>query len=127
MLDFLQKLKQYSSLFRHGLLKSQIPGIAGGFINELFHQWHVDVAMVTQHVQENKSLWDNLTPEVRSELGTVAERIGMDFVTPDFLITSIKKDFPAVASLLVSWPEATVWLDRQVEDFRAGLNGEQGQ
>jgi hypothetical protein len=124
MLDIRQKLKQYGSLFHTGLLKSQIPGIAGGFINELFHQWHVDVDMVTQYVQNNQSLWGKLSPETRSELSIVAERVGTDFVTPDFLITSIRKDFPSVASLLVSWPEAAEWLERQIKELKDGVSGE---
>lgn len=119
MLDILDKLKGFGSILGKGM----VPGIAGGFINELFHQWHVDVAMITQYVQNNQSLWDGLTPDMRNQLGVVAEKVGnLDFITPEFLITSIKKDFSGVASLFLKWPEAAEWLDRQINDLKAGLS-----
>jgi hypothetical protein len=121
MLDILGKLKGYGS----GLIKEMVPVMAGGFINELFHQWHVDLAMVTQLVQGNQSLWDRLDPDTREQLSHMAQKVGsLDFITPEFLITSIRKDFSGVASLLLNWPEATEWLDRQINELKAGVSGE---
>jgi hypothetical protein len=124
MLDMLDKIKRYGSFLGIGLVKEMAPGIAGGFINELFHKWHVDVAMITQLVQNNQSLWDRLTPDTRNQLSDLTKRVGnLDFITPNFLITSIKKDFPSVASLFVSWPEAADWLTRQISELKAGVIG----
>lgn len=118
-------LKRYAGATGMGLLKEMVPGIAGGYINELFHQWHVDVAKITQDVQNNRSLWDELTPDKRKELNVLAQKAGnLDFITPEFLINSIKKDFPGVASLFLNWPEAAEWLARQIDDLKTQASSE---
>ncbi|MGQ9545928.1 MAG: hypothetical protein ACUVTR_02015 [Dehalococcoidia bacterium] len=122
MVDIVEKIKQYGSLFGTGLMKEAAPAIANGFINELFHRWHIDVAMITQYVQNNQSVWDKLAPDTRNQLGILVKKVGnLDFITPAFLITAIKKDFPAVASLFLNWPEAAEWLDKQINDLKAGI------
>jgi len=117
-------LKRYAGAAGTGLMKQVAPGIAGGFINELFHQWHVDVAKITKNVQDNRSLWDELRTDQRKQIGDLSQKVGnLDFITPEFLINSIKKDFPGVASLFLNWPEAAEWLARQIDDLKAGVNG----
>lgn len=116
----LDTIKQYAGMFGTGLLKQMAPGVASGFINGLFHQWHVDVAKITQDVQSNRPLWDELEPDQRREISDLAKRVGLDFITPEFFINSIKKDFPGVASLFLHWPEAAEWLASQIDDLKAG-------
>lgn len=124
MASWLDNVKPYAGILGKGLLLEMAPGIAGGVINELFHQWKMDVSRVTKDVQSNRSLWDDMTPDQREQLKNLGSRIGsLDFVTPDLIVNSIKKDFPAVASLFVGWPEAGEWLDRQVNDLKAGVTG----
>jgi hypothetical protein len=129
MADLLNTLKQYGSSLGTNLVRGAIPGIASGLITEMFHQWRVDTAMVTRLVQNNQSLWDGLKPETRAQLGDLAEKVGsLDFITPQFLILSIRRDFPAVASLFLNWPEAADWLERQIKELKAGLGStEQSQ
>jgi len=117
-------LKRYASAAGMGLMKEMAPRIAGGFINELFHQWHVDVARITKDVQDNRSLWGEMESDQRRQIGGLAKRVGnLDFITSEFLIDSIKKDFPGVASLFLNWPEAAEWLAKQIDDLKAGVNG----
>lgn len=116
----LDTIKQYASMFGTGLLKQMAPGVASGFINGLFHQWHVDGAKITQDIQNNRSLWDGLEPDQRREIGDLAKKVGLDFITPEFFINSIKKDFPGVASLFLQWPEAAEWLASQIDDLKRG-------
>lgn len=123
MPDILDRLKKYGSSLGTNLIRGAVPGIAGGLITEMFHQWHVDVAMVTKLVQNNHSLWDELKPGVRIELGDLAKKVGsLDFITPEFLILSIKGDFPGVASLFLNWPEAAEWLKRQIDELKVEVN-----
>jgi hypothetical protein len=125
MPDILGSLKQYGSFLGSGLIKETVPVFAGGFINELFHQWHVDLSMVTELVQNDQSLWDRLDDATRGQLSHMAQKLGgMDFITPEFLITSIRRDFSGVASLFLNWPEAMEWLDRQINELKAGVTGE---
>jgi hypothetical protein len=119
MPDILDKLKQYGGLLGKGLMTQLAPGIAEGLINELFHQWKIDRAKAIQDVQSNRSLWNEMAPDERKELNSLAVTIGnLDFITPIFIINSIKKDFPSVASLFLNWPEAQEWLARQIEDLK---------
>lgn len=120
----LDALRKHVGAAGMGLMKGLAPSIAGGFINELFHHpWEVNVAKITQDVQSNRSLWDGMEPDQRRQIRDLAERIGtLDFITPEFLIDSIKKDFPGVASLFLKWPEAAEWLARQIDDLKVWIN-----
>jgi hypothetical protein len=119
MTDHLGKIKGVASSFGKELLSGLTPRAASGLINELFHQWSVDVPKITQYVQQNRSLWDGIEPDRRRQLGGLAKKVGsLDFITPDFLVDSIKRDFPAVASLFLNWPEAGEWLARQIDDLK---------
>jgi hypothetical protein len=119
----LDRLKEYAGLFRTGMLKQMTPAITGGFINGFFHEWKVDREKITDYVENDRSLWDNLTPDQQQEINTLTQNIDLNFVTPVFLINSIRKDFPAVASLFLSWPEAAEWLDRQIQELKGGVEG----
>jgi hypothetical protein len=115
----LDRLKQYGGVIGKGLLLQMAPQIAGGYINELFHQWNVDIDKITKDVQANRSLWEDVKPEQKEQLSNLATRMGnLDFITPEFVIESIKTDFPAVASLFLGWPEAQEWLARQLEELK---------
>ncbi len=125
MRDYLDTIKQYGGVFAKGLMLQMAPGIAGGIINELFHQWKVDRAKVTQDVQHNRSLWEDMKPEQRKQLNSLSKRIGnLDFITTDLVITSIKKDFPLVASLFLGWPKVQEWLERQIEYLKKQASSE---
>jgi len=95
------------------------PQVAGGYINQLFHQWNVDVHKITEDIQSNRSLWEDIKPEQKEQLSSLAARIGnLDFITSELVIESIKTDFPAVASLFLGWPEAQEWLARQLDELK---------
>lgn len=118
MPDYLAKLK----VFGKGLIAEMVPGIASGIINEFFHQWNINAAKIIQDVQSNRSLWVDLKPDQRDQLKAASQRLGnLDFITPEFLINSIKEDFPAVASLFLNWPEAGEWLARQINELKTGI------
>jgi hypothetical protein len=118
----LDSIKRRLAPFGRGLMMEMIPGIAAGTINEFFHQWDVTVVKITQDVQDNRSLWNGMEPEKKRELGAIAQRVGnLDFITPEFLINSIRKDFPGVASLFLNSPSAGKWLERQIEELKVGV------
>lgn len=122
MLD-LGSIKKRLAPFGKGLMQEMVPGMAAGAITEMFHQWHVDVAMITQYVQNNQSLWGEMDEGKRRELAVLAQKVGnLDFITPEFLINSIRRDFPGVASLFLNSPSAGEWLKRQIEELKEGVN-----
>lgn len=123
MSNRLEALKGYAGLFSRGLILEMAPKISGGMMNELFHQWNMDFAKLTEYVRENKSLWSMIEPEQHEQLRALAEKVGdLDFLTADVLINGIRKDFPGVASLFLNWPEAGDWLLLQIEELKAQVN-----
>lgn len=121
----IDSIKRHLAPFGKGLMQEMVPGMAAGAITEMFHQWHVDVPMITEYVRSNQSLWGGMGEEKRKELGILAQKVGnLDFITPEFLINSIRKDFPGVASLFLNWPEAREWLERQIEELKEGVQQE---
>jgi hypothetical protein len=118
----LDKLKEWVGMFGHGMVTQYAPRVAGGAINKACHDWKLDVAKITEYVNHDESLWKGLTQDDWQQMASVTEVVGnLDFVTADLLIDSIKKDFPKVASLLINWPEATVWLEKQISDLKGGV------
>jgi len=119
----LDRFRDVAGIFGKGLLLEMAPGIAGGFINDLFHSWKVDVAKITSHVKNDTCLWEKVTDEQWSQLKAASDRVeGFDFLTVDLIIDSIKKDFPGVASLFLSSPKAGDWLSRQLDLLRQELS-----
>lgn len=116
MPDYLDKVKRYAGVFGTGLLRQMAPDIAGGMLNELFHTWNVDVDKVCRDVQDDRPIWDDLKPDQRKHLFDAARSMGnLNFLTVEVVVNGIKKDFPAVAGLFLTWPEAHDWLTRQLD------------
>ncbi|GEM_PF-1222954 len=119
MSDPLDKIKQHVGSFASGMMRQLAPEIAGSVVNELFKQWQVDVTRIVADVQNDRSLWEDLSPEQRQQVVEMAGKVGnLDIITTQTVVHGIKDDFPAVASLFVSWPEAHEWLERQIADLK---------
>lgn len=115
----LSMLKEYAGILGKGVMLQMAPGIAAGLANRLFHHLNVDVQGIIRRVQNNSSFWDELDENVQVEVKDLAGRIrNLDFMTAELIIRGIRKDFPAVAGLFLSWPEAMEWLKRQVADLK---------
>ena len=122
MSDRLDSLKEYAGLFSKGLILEMAPGIAGGIVNELCHEWNLNIAKVTEDIRENKSFWFKMDAEQHEQLRVLAEKLGeVDFLTPDVVINGIKKDFSGIASLFINWEPAMKWLTEQVEDIKSKI------
>ena len=119
----LDSIKQRLVPFGKGLMQELVPRMAAGDITEMFSDWGVTVAMITEYVQSNHSLWGDMDEDKRRQLAVLAQKVGnLDFITSEFLINSIRKDFPEVASLFLNSPSAREWLERQIEELKAGVN-----
>lgn len=123
MPNITDQLKQYGGMFAKGLIPTVAPGIAAGLMTDLFHQWNVDLARITSDIQNNRSLWAGLEDDHKRQLAFAAKRIGtIDFITVEWFIDAIKKDFPDIASLFLNWGMAGQWLQRQVEEIKTEIN-----
>lgn len=116
MAEIPKTLKQYGNiLFKGGLIKVA-PGIAGGMLVKLFKIQKVDKDKAINWVENNTSLWSQLEPNHQAMLKDLANRAGnIDWFDADWVISSLKGDLPAVASLFLGWKKANNWLKRQVE------------
>jgi hypothetical protein len=122
MANLADKFKQYGRTFGRGLITEMVPGMAAGLIVDLFHEWNVNLASITSDIQNNRSLWGGLEEEQKQQLAFAARQIGnLDFITPEFFINAIKKDFPDLASLLLNWNMAGQWLQRQIDDMKTEI------
>lgn len=102
-----------------GLTSQFAPSIAAGALVELLAEEKIDVKKISQWVQENHSLLDDLKPEDQANLKKIAEEVGeVNWLTTEWAIEAIRVDFPAVASLFLGWPKARNWLRRQVEALK---------
>jgi hypothetical protein len=123
MPGYLDSIKGIARSFGKGLLLEAAPQIISGVIIQLFHQWKLDKAVITEYVNNDVSLWSKMTLRQQKQLTLAATQLGsLDFLTPEFVVESIKDDFLSVASLLVNWPEAGEWLARQIEEIKAGVS-----
>jgi hypothetical protein len=124
MADYFAKIKEFGKTLVKGLIPRLAPGIAEGTINQLFHEANVDVDKLTDYVEHNRSLWNELNLQQREELKALSLRLGdLSFITSELIVNSIKDDFWLVANLLVNWPEATAWLERQINELKEGVAG----
>lgn len=105
-----------------GLMRSQAPGIAAGALVKFLNDNNVGVMIVTEWVQENKNLWDQIPQNYQSYLKKTARTVGaVDWITTTWFINAIKRDKPAIATLFINWKEGMDWLERQGEDLRQRL------
>jgi len=115
----LPDIKKYGAVFGRGLVGYFAPGVMQGALVELFKTNKLNVKKAVEWVEADKSLWGSLDPEKQEQMKKLAHNIGtMDWATVDWAIDAIKEDFPAVASMFLSWRKATNWLRRQVEQIR---------
>jgi hypothetical protein len=122
MANFLDQFKHYSGTVGKSLMAEMVPGMAAGLITEQFHKWNINLARITSDIQNNRSLWAGLEEEQKRQLAFAAKRIGsLDFITVDWFIDAIKKDFPDIASLLVNWSMGSQWLKRQIEGIKTEI------
>ena len=109
-------LKQYGNILLKGGLIEVAPGIAGGMLVELLKTRNVDIKKASNWVENNTSLWDQLEPNHQAMLKDLVKRAGnIEWLDADWVISSLKGDLPAVASLFLGWRKANNWLKRQVE------------
>lgn len=110
-----EKWKEYGSILTRGLTIQAAPEITAGALLFLLRKKKVDVKTVVRYVREKRSLLDDFSDEELKRLKGVFRHIhNVDWLNYDWLLTTLQKDYPAIASLLVSWKPATNWAEKQV-------------
>lgn len=102
-----------------GLTAAAAPEILKGTLINFFKSKNLGVDEILVWVEEKRSLWDNIGPEHQEQMKRGALKIGnLDFLTVEWAIEGLRKEFPAVASLFLGWPKATNWLRRELENIK---------
>jgi hypothetical protein len=123
MSDLLNMLKGYAGMAGKALIKTAAPAMFQGVFIELISKWSLDVEKVTNWVEKDASLWEMFTHEQQDTLAGYADMIRCaEWLNSDWIIDTLVKDYPSVASLFLNWDEGHDWLDRQVEIIRRNIN-----
>ena len=118
-------VQKYGSLLGKGFVIEFAPDIARGILLELFEARKVNTAKATAWVEANTSLWTTLGPDYQKKLKQLVQRLpNIDWITPDWVIETIKVDYPGVASLFLGWKKASNWLSRQLNEIKAEVSKE---
>ena len=117
--DLLQK---YGSMFGRGLLATEAPRLVKGALIESLKNNQVDVKKASLWVEKNVTLWNKLSLYNQKGIRRLRQMAGEpDWLTTEWVIDSLKKDMPALASLFLGWEKANNWLNRQVRIIREKL------
>ncbi len=123
----IESLMKLAGPVGNAVLKSAGPYILRGALIELLKSQDMTTKTVTGWVREGTSLWDLLTPSQQSVCRDYVSKLGnVSWFTAEWVIESLSEDFPAVASLIINWDEASEWLNKQVDIWLSEITGKQG-
>jgi len=115
-------IEKYGSILAKGGVAEIAPEISRGILVEVLQTKNMTVNLIVDWIQKDYCLWDCVELKHRVYFSRLAKKVGsLDWITAPWIISSIKKDFPAVASLFLSWDEAMVWLEKQVVVMKKGM------
>lgn len=117
-------LKRYGNLLGRGVTATFAPSVIKGVLLGFFRTTNVTTEKATEWVLADKSLWDSLDPESQRRFRQMASKIGnVRWMTVNWAIDSLRDEFPALASLFLGWTKGRNWLARQVERWKAEIQG----
>lgn len=102
-----------------GISATLAPVILKGTLINFFKSKNLDVKEITTWVEEKRSLWDNIGPEHQQQMKRLSPKLpNLNFLTVEWAIDGLKKDFPAVASLFLGWLKARNWLRKELDNIK---------
>jgi len=124
----LDKFKAYADIFSRGLAKEMAPEVGASIISRLLRDWQVDRSAITAKVEQDASLWEQMTDEHRKRIVFAAHRIGdLNWITEDWFIDVLLKErspqyrdeFRFIAGMFLNIPECSEWLKKQVRELKS--------
>jgi len=125
-----KQLLDMGGTFLKGLMINYAPEMARGMVVELLKRpvvykgttRYIDTRLIVDLVIEDVSLWSLLDAKGVSMLKDTARRIGdIKWFDSDWLIDTIKEEYPALASQFLGWSKAREWLDRQFVELHSSI------
>lgn len=121
MPNIFDNITRYTGPVGKAVLSMAGPGILKGILLEYFTKEKMDVKTISAYVVSDTDLWSKLPDQYSQRLRNLIAGIDLRWLTPEWLVTAITEDYPAIASLFLGWPEAKEWLDKQVSTIRSAL------
>lgn len=111
------KLKNLGSTLLTGAFAQWGPNIVKGAMKEYLHLLSPrDFAKV---VQSDQKIFDSLDPEHQRMVLKAMSKLGdLSWLTKEWVMENGRETAPAIHSMLMSWPEAQDWLERNIEDLK---------
>jgi len=115
-------ISKYGRALKKGAIVTLAPSVLKGSLVEFFNEKGVNTEIVIEWVLLNQSLWDSFDPERKSQMRHLAGKLGdISWMTAGWVIESLRKEHPAVASLFLGWKKGENWLVRQIEEIKQEL------
>lgn len=119
----LERLRGFGELAVRGFVANNAPAMFKGVMIEFLRNTTVDE--IIDRVNKNKSLWSLVPQEEHDKIRHLAQQIqNTDWLTAEWAIDAIRRDHPAIASLFLGWTKSRNWLERQCNEIRENLFGD---
>lgn len=120
-------LRGYLDVGTRGLVLQILPDVIKGMINELMSLHRVDVKMAVKWVKDDVKLWPMFGIQQNDKIKNLIVRLRISkmddsWITTTWLLEGIRKQHPALYSLMMGWPEGYAWCNRQVADIKNELD-----
>ena len=122
MKDFSAILEKYRNPLARGVISQAMPGIIKGSLLEILSKEKVGVKRLSQWVITNHSLWTMFEPYLGTKEDMIRKLGPYRWLTPEWLLDSIREERPDLVSLLENWPDGSAWLERQVVELKSHLD-----
>jgi len=107
-----------------GALAEYIPDMVKGGMKEYLGK--VIFADAIEWVSNDKNLWEVFPVKYQKLLQEYAPNMGdMEWLNSEWAMENTRESNPSLASLFLGWPEGRAWLDRQLEDIKNKMRGEE--
>jgi len=122
MIDIKSITNLLGSSLVSGVVINYAPRILKGAMREYMSK--IEFPEMVEWVSHDQSLWQSLPEELQKAFVDFGPRLGpLEWLTPEWIIDSSRETAPAIASLLLSWPQAQVWLEKQVNEIKLNMKG----
>ena len=115
-------VKKYSETLGRGLVSNFAPSMLKGALLEVFKEENLNVDKAIEWVESKNNLWNDLKIDKQKQFKYLARKVGdLSWLDATWVITAVKGEYPAVASLFLGWEEATDWLTKEIEEIKFHL------
>ena len=118
----LEIFEQWRGPVARGFISEAMPEIIKGAMLEALIEQKVTVEVLVEWIKTDHDLWDLFSPHIGNNLDMISKLGPYKWLTSEWLLESIRKERPDLASLILNWEKASEWLARQLENIKNQLS-----